>query len=97
MIFPVLDVVRIAVKYEKNNEMIVALGSDQLMWKLRHFISEQCSVNNNKIVALRTMSNLCLHEPGETLMFNNRFDIVETITSMRGLNKNLQVKNLFLE
>lgn len=91
MIFPVLDVVRIAVKHEKNNELIVALGSDQIMGKLKHFISEQCSVVNNKIVALRTLSNLCLHGPGETLMFNNRFDVVENITSMRGLNKNAQV------
>ncbi|XP_045474731.1 phospholipase A-2-activating protein [Harmonia axyridis] len=91
MIFPVLDVVRIAVKHEKNNELIVALGSDQIMGKLKHFISEQCSVVNNKIVALRTLSNLCLHSPGETLMFNNRFDVVENITSMRGLNKNAQI------
>ncbi|XP_044754625.1 phospholipase A-2-activating protein [Coccinella septempunctata] len=91
MIFPVLDVVRMAVKYEKNNETLVALYGDQLIWKLKHFISEQCSVINNKIVALRTLSNLCLHSPGETLLFNNRFDVVESITSMRALNKNAQV------
>ncbi|KAL3270153.1 hypothetical protein HHI36_009211 [Cryptolaemus montrouzieri] len=91
MIFPVLDVVRMAVRHQQNNEVISNLNSEMLMERLKYFIGEQCSVINNTIVALRTLSNLCLHAAGECLIFENRFDIVENVTSLGGLNKNGQV------
>ncbi|KAK9889755.1 hypothetical protein WA026_007136 [Henosepilachna vigintioctopunctata] len=91
MIFPVLDVVRMAVRHQQNNDVIAALSSEMLMDRLKYFISERCTVANNTIVALRTLSNLCLHSSGEGLIFENRFDIVENITALGTLNKNAQV------
>lgn len=91
IIFPILDLVRMAVKYENNNRIISTEHCDILMEKLKYFIGEKCPVINNTIVALRTLTNLCLHEPGEELVFKNRFDILENITSLRNLNKNAQI------
>lgn len=94
IVFPVLDVARMAVRHQKNNEVICTMNNGIIIDKLKIYINESCQVVNNMIVALRTICNLCLHELGENLVFINRFDILENVTSLGQLNKNCQVSVL---
>lgn len=66
-----------------------------IMDKLKGYIGDTCKIANNIVVSLRTITNLCLHEPGENLVYNSRFDILENVTSLGHLNKNCQVKDYF--
>lgn len=72
VVFPVLDIVRIAVKDQTNNEVIVALNDGSIIEKLKRYVSESCKVVNNTIVALRAICNFCTHQAGENLVFNHR-------------------------
>lgn len=91
IVFPVLDVVRMAVRYRKNNDIISTINNGILMEKLKNCLNENSQIPNNIIVALRTLANLFLHEEGEKLVLEHRFDILENITSLRTLNKNGQI------
>ncbi|KAJ8959902.1 hypothetical protein NQ318_011639 [Aromia moschata] len=91
IIFPVLDVVRLAVRNKKNNDVISMTNNGIIMEKLKSYIGENCKIVNNIIVSLRTICNLCLHAQGEQLVYNNRFDILENVTSLSHLNKSCQV------
>ncbi|EFA09359.2 phospholipase A-2-activating protein [Tribolium castaneum] len=91
IVFPVVDVIRMAVRFKKNNEIIATANSGSLLRKLLSFINENCNIINNVIVALRTLSNLLMHEFGEDLVFEHRFDVVENITALGPLNKNGQI------
>ncbi|KAJ8972552.1 hypothetical protein NQ314_000139 [Rhamnusium bicolor] len=91
IIFPVLDVVRLAVRDKTNNEVISTMNNGIIIEKIKNYIGESCKVVNNMIVSLRTICNLCLHECGEALIYNNRFDILESYTSLGYLNKNCQI------
>ncbi|KAG5881794.1 hypothetical protein JTB14_037091 [Gonioctena quinquepunctata] len=91
IIFPVLDVIRLAVRDKVNNETISNMNNGILIEKLKSYITSSCRIVNNIIVTLRIISNLCLHEPGENLVYNNRFDIMENFTSLGQLSKNGQV------
>lgn len=86
-----LDVVRLAVRHKKNNELIVSANRTSLMDKLKYCISGNCRVTNNIIVALRVLSNLLSHDHGEMLVFQNHMDILENVTSLSQQNKNGQV------
>ncbi|CAH1156011.1 unnamed protein product [Phaedon cochleariae] len=91
VIFPVLDVIRLAVRNKLTNEVIANMNNGIIMEKLKSYISPTCAIVNNMVVALRTVCNLCLHETGETLVYNSRFEILENITSLGQLNKSCQV------
>lgn len=90
LVFPVLDIVRLAVRHQKNNEVISETNNGIIMQKLLSFIGET-KIPNNTILAFRTLCNLCCHEPGENLVYSNQFDILENITSLGHLNKNAQI------
>ncbi|XP_056634387.1 phospholipase A-2-activating protein [Diorhabda sublineata] len=91
IIFPVLDVIRLAVRNKVNNELISTVNNGVIFEKIKSYTNSDCKIINNMIIALRTMTNLCLHETGEDLVFNNRFDILENFTSLNNLNKNCQI------
>jgi phospholipase A-2-activating protein len=91
IVFPAIDVIRMAVRYKKNNEIIASANNGILLQKLLSFVSDSCRIANNVIVALRTLSNLFVHECGEELVFEHRFDLVENITTLGSLNKNGQI------
>ncbi|XP_063925549.1 phospholipase A-2-activating protein [Zophobas morio] len=91
IVFPVIDVVRMAVRHKKNNEVIARANNGSILEKLLSFVSENCKIANNVVVALRTLSNLLIHEYGEQLVFEHRFDIVENVTALGVLNKNGQI------
>lgn len=90
LIFPVLDVVRMGVRHKVINEIICNNNKGIIIEKLLKILMEN-AMDNNIIVSLRTICNLCLHENGEDLVFENRFEIVENLTSLKTLNKNGQV------
>ncbi|CAH0554986.1 unnamed protein product [Brassicogethes aeneus] len=90
-LFPVLDVIRLAVRHKQINEIISSANRSTLIDKLKYCISDNCRVANNTIVALRVLSNLLCHDQGENLIYKNHMDILENITSLAQQNKNGQV------
>ncbi|XP_076265264.1 phospholipase A2 activator protein [Rhynchophorus ferrugineus] len=91
LVFPVLDIIRLSVRHAINNKVIAEVNNGVIMTKLLYYIGEGHRVANNTILAFRILSNLCLHESGENIVFNNRFDLMENITSLGTLNKNGQI------
>ncbi|XP_066245153.1 phospholipase A-2-activating protein [Euwallacea similis] len=91
VVFPALDVVRMAIRDPTNNEVLVASHEGAIFGKIMRHIKASSNIPNNVIVALRAVCNFCLHEAGESLVFDNRFDIVEDLTSLSRLNKNGQI------
>ncbi|XP_060528385.1 phospholipase A-2-activating protein [Cylas formicarius] len=89
-VFPVLDIVRLAVRIPQNNETVALKDGGALGDKMKKLIGDN-KVPSNTIVALRTVCNLCAHPPGQDLIFANRFDILEHVTSLSHLNKNAQI------
>lgn len=83
------------VRHQKNNQIIATMNNGVIMEKLKSFISDSCRVANNTVVGLRTICNFCLHEAGENLVYANRFDVLENITTLRQLNKNCQVSFIY--
>lgn len=70
-LFPVLDIVRMAVRNEHSNTVISKLHEGVIIQKLQAFINSEHAVVNNRIVALRTICNLCNHKAGENLVSEN--------------------------
>lgn len=90
--FPVLDVIRLAVKLPRNNAEICKRNNGLVIEKLKTYINNN-RVPNNTLVALRALSNLCCFETGENVIFDNKFELLENITSLGSTNKNTQVNN----
>lgn len=90
-LFPVLDVIRLAVRFEVNNKEICKRGGDQFVDKLKTFISKDCKVVNNTLVAIRILCNLFAGDFGQEVVFQNRFDILENMAALSLTNKNIQV------
>ncbi|KAL1514055.1 hypothetical protein ABEB36_003380 [Hypothenemus hampei] len=91
IIFPVLDVIRMTLRDQTNNEIIVSFNNGEIIEKLKKYININCGVMNNTIVALRAICNLVCHEAGENLLFKHRFDIIEHLTTLLNLNTNAQI------
>lgn len=91
IVFPVLDIVRMAVRNKTNNDVVSNVNNGILMDKLLYYLLES-KIDNNIIVSLRTICNLCVHESGENLVFNKRFELMENITASKLLNKSGQVE-----
>lgn len=86
-----LDIVRLAVRLEKNNMTICTRNNGEIIEKLKYCLSNGCKVPNNTLVALRALSNLCAFKTGEDAIFENKFDILENVTGLGSVNKNIQV------
>lgn len=90
MVFPVIDIMRIAVKNETNNKAISTHEAGIVMEKLKTILDQKHTVVNNKLVSLRFICNLLLHPFGEELVFSNRVELLEQIASVEASNKNVQ-------
>lgn len=91
IVFPAIDVIRMAVRHQTNNAMICGPNNGaEIMKKLSCFISTTANVSN-VIVSLRTLCNMFCHPTGEDLVIEHRFELVENVTSLGMLNKNGQV------
>lgn len=91
MVFPVLDVIRMAVRQELNNKNIVVHRQGFVMKKLLHYVSQDCKSPNSTLVAVRVLCNMFLHAEGERCIFDNRIGLLENIASLGQTNKNTQV------
>lgn len=91
IVFPVIDVMRMAVKYQINNTEISLKNNGDIIKKILDYISPTCNIPNNTLVALRFLCNLFVHPTGEQLIYENRIDILENITSLKIGNKNAQI------
>lgn len=92
-IFPVLDVLRLAIRFEKNNHQLCTKYGSFIIDKLKNYISDKCRIPNNTLLSLRVLTNLCASKYGEELLFENKFDLLESITTLGPSNKNIQVRN----
>lgn len=91
IVFPVIDVIRMAVRHQRNNAIICGENNGaEIMRKLSHFISTTANIANT-IVSLRTLCNMFSHPTGEDLVVEHRFELVENATSLGVMNKNGQV------
>lgn len=86
--------VRLAVKLKRNNETLCKQNDGFVIEKLKSCISNT-KIANNTLVALRALSNVCAFKTGEDAIFENKFDILENITSLGSVNKNTQVINFY--
>nr|XP_022905059.1 phospholipase A-2-activating protein [Onthophagus taurus] len=91
IVFPVIDIIRLAMKLEENNKIISERNDGEIIEKLKPFIGNDCKVQNNVVVSLRTLSNFFCYKSGEELMFKNRVEIIEDIVGLCSSNKNIEV------
>ncbi|XP_018332885.2 phospholipase A-2-activating protein [Agrilus planipennis] len=91
IIFPVIDVIRLAVRNETNNKYICTSHGGIIIEKLKRFISPECKIANNTLVSFRALCNFFAHSFGENLIFHNRTEILENITGLNVGNKNSQI------
>ncbi|CAB0016835.1 unnamed protein product [Nesidiocoris tenuis] len=84
MIFPVLDLTRLAVRIKDVNRSLCCQGdpSDRLMAILRNHLVEENQIN--AMMSLRIMANMVCHEDGGALMVANAhviYDLVSNVAS----------------
>ncbi|KAI4461369.1 phospholipase a-2-activating protein [Holotrichia oblita] len=90
IIFPVIDVIRLALRNEINNALISTRDGGSIISTLKGYLSES-RLQNNIVVTLRTLCNFFCHSSGEDLMFNNRVELLETVIGISIQNKNIEV------
>ncbi|XP_017771829.1 PREDICTED: phospholipase A-2-activating protein [Nicrophorus vespilloides] len=90
-VFPVIDVIRLAIRDKKNNNIISQMDNGVILDKLKMCIGEGSHVANNRIVAYRALCNLFQHRSGEQLVFIHRVELLKMIFTVHTSNKNVQV------
>lgn len=92
-IFPVLDILRLAVR---NEDINTRLSSDKYIFGYLKDNLQEDSPVANQMLSLRTLCNLLIHKAGEQLVLDHKDFITETLGHFSGLsNKSLQVRNEF--
>uniref|UniRef100_A0A146MDH4 Phospholipase A-2-activating protein n=1 Tax=Lygus hesperus TaxID=30085 RepID=A0A146MDH4_LYGHE len=92
MIFPVLDLTRLAVRIKQvNKELCCGDPGERLIAMLRSHLVEDNAVNI--MMSIRIMANMVVHEHGEELMLSNAHVVYDLINSIftRGKPKGLQI------
>lgn len=91
-IFPVLDILRLAVR---NEDINTRLSSDKYIFGYLKDNLQEDSPVANQMLSLRTLCNLLIHKAGEQLLLDHKDFIIETLGHFSGLsNKSLQVSNV---
>jgi phospholipase A-2-activating protein len=71
ILFPVLDITRLAVRNEAiNSDLCSGDTGDQLIGHLRHFLSD--SVTANQVMSIRILCNMLSHPAGEALALRHK-------------------------
>lgn len=92
-IFPVLDILRLAVR---NEDINTRLSSDKYIFGYLKDNLQEDSPVANQMLSLRTLCNLLIHKAGEQLVLDHKDFITETLGHFSGLsNKSLQVRDAF--
>ncbi|XP_023235769.1 phospholipase A-2-activating protein-like isoform X2 [Centruroides sculpturatus] len=91
MVFPGLDILRLAVREINVNRRVCEAAGMQLINHLLTFLFPE-SQPANKMLALRTLSNLFTHPPGEKLLASQRERILNFASHCSASdNKNVQI------
>lgn len=90
ILFPVIDVLRLAVRHENNCNAIVLHDGKKLIDLFKTCLS-QTTVPNNTLLAFRTLCNLFSHSFGSELIFANQIDLLENVSSLSATNKNIEI------
>ncbi|KAF5272219.1 hypothetical protein FQA39_LY01301 [Lamprigera yunnana] len=89
--FPILDILRMAARFPDKNRLIFCKHKDKIIDKLKYCISLECKSSSCMLVAFRALCNMFLHPPSEQLIFEYRLDLLENITSLCQMNKNIEI------
>lgn len=91
IVFPVIDVIRMALRFEDNNKAIATEKSGIIIEKLKYYVSQDCKMPNCTLVAFRALCNMVAYSWGEKLIFEHRVSLLENITSLSVRIRNIQV------
>lgn len=90
VIFPVIDIVRLALRNEVNSSLICTKDNGKIVELCLRYLSSQ-NTTNNMLVSLRALANLFQHDIGASLIETNKMNILEAITGVSNSNKNIQI------
>ncbi|GLG99497.1 Lissencephaly-1 homolog [Gryllus bimaculatus] len=92
ILFPVLDVTRLAVRNEEvNKELCSGETGNQMFSYLQKFLVPGSS-STNQMLTLRILSNMLAHPSGEQLVLNHRDYILSALSALAApFNKHMQV------
>ncbi|KAK7867192.1 hypothetical protein R5R35_008386 [Gryllus longicercus] len=92
ILFPVLDVTRLAVRNEEvNQELCSGETGNQMFSYLQKFLVPGSS-STNQMLTLRILSNMLAHPSGEQLVLNHRDYILSALSALAApFNKHMQV------
>lgn len=91
IVFPALDVLRMAIRSPENCVSIFTKDDGFIMNKLKFYTSSECKSPNSMLVAFRVLCNMFLHPISEGLIFKNRLELLENITGLSQVNKNIEI------
>ncbi|XP_075234565.1 phospholipase A2 activator protein isoform X2 [Lycorma delicatula] len=94
ILFPVLDVLRLAIRNSEVNASLCGGSSGELILKTLKQHLDPTALPANQMLATRTLSNMLLHPTGESLLLDNRQPLLEILTSLLSSsmpNKQLQI------
>lgn len=91
ILFPVLDITRLAVRHADNNLQLTShANSEFLVQLLRNCLVE--NVPANKMLALRILCNMFSHSTGEIFVVNHEESFTTDLATLgNNLNKNCQI------
>ncbi|XP_053984951.1 phospholipase A-2-activating protein isoform X2 [Hylaeus anthracinus] len=88
VLFPVLDITRLAVLYKEINDV---LCTDDLLQIIKKHIKPEASASN-QMLTFRLLVNMFSHEKGEKLCYNSKDEILTLLSNLKSLgSKNNQV------
>ncbi|KAM9329760.1 phospholipase A-2-activating protein [Gastrophryne carolinensis] len=92
IVFPALDVLRIAVKMSTINEMFCNEKEGNQFINYLFQIMRPSGKQANQLLALRTLCNMFTCKPGERLMITHRDAVLTKATELKGItNKNIHI------
>lgn len=91
IVFPVLDVLRMAIRFSDNCESIFTKDDGFIMEKLKYYSNCECKSSSTMLVAFRVLCNMFIHPIGQGLIFKNRLELLENITGLNQVNKNIEI------
>jgi phospholipase A-2-activating protein len=92
IVFPVLDVIRLAVRNEAINSDLCSGGmGDQLIGHLRQFLLSD-SVTANQMLSIRILCNMLSHPDGEALALRHKDFLLSVLLELNTpYSKQMQV------
>ncbi|CAK9827068.1 Phospholipase A-2-activating protein [Anthophora retusa] len=88
ILFPVLDIIRLAVLYKEINNV---LCTDELLQIVKKHVKPS-ALPSNQMLTFRLLANMFTHEKGEKLCLNYKDEILQQLSELESLaNKNNQV------